>query len=178
MNWTIMHFLRSKHLFAFHSIHKYVLASTLVPFGGPEGQSAPCPSPGFRGGRGSAGSRRHAPGSLTCTCVTPPPILSPHGFLPCISTLPPPSQTQDDPILRPLTSLHLQRSFFQARSHSQALGVKTWVYFFGGIPFNLLEEVQQSSQEVRAGKHASPRLGLLRGWGFSTECKTHNGCGQ
>lgn len=40
---------RSKHFFAFHSIHKYVLASTLVPFGGSEGQSAPCPSPGFWG---------------------------------------------------------------------------------------------------------------------------------
>lgn len=32
-------FFKRKHLFAFHSIYKYLLASALVPFGGSEGES-------------------------------------------------------------------------------------------------------------------------------------------
>ena len=40
---------------------------------------------------------------------------------------------QDDLILRPLTSFHLQRSFFPIRSHPQILGVSSCLYIFGGL---------------------------------------------
>ena len=39
--------------------------------------------------------------------------------------------TQHDPISRSLTSSHLQRPFFQIRSHSQGLGVRMCTYLLG-----------------------------------------------
>ena len=78
---------------------------------------------------------------------TLPCSLRPHRDLPlsrCLSVTSPlpipyksldlgPPQVQDDLILRCLTSSHLQKFYFQIRSHSQVLGVRTWVYFGGPL---------------------------------------------
>ena len=112
----------------------------VIPSGGSERESIHCLSPSFWG---LLGIPWH---SWAPMCITPIPaailtsrlcvvlcqislsfLLGGHLSL----HLGPIQIIQDDLILRSLTSLHLQRPFFQIRSPSQVLGIRTWTFSWG-----------------------------------------------
>lgn len=131
---------RSKHWFAFHLIHTYLLISTLGPFGGLEGKCVPCLSPGFRWLVAVVGMFL-----VPCSCISASSVSLAWPSPLCVSNIllfsskdaqhciwAPPN------ILNPGWSCLVIFNFitsaktpFSKRSHSQGLDIRTWTYLFG-----------------------------------------------